>query len=110
MVVVFYELGSWLVSMGVPFNRKHTQTRSGRSVSVTIFISFTGFFENVHPATVIDAIAALRRHLVAAGEIERVPGEQPVVAIGGVRIVNVLLQFALVQVGHFAVEGRGLGA
>lgn len=56
-------------------------TRKRWQPSVTIFIFFTRFFKNVHPPPIINAVATLRRDLIAAGQIERIPGEEPVIPI-----------------------------
>lgn len=89
-------------------------SRVTRGFQSAIFLSmfFTGFFENVHPPAIVHTVATtpLRGHLVPARHVEGVPREQPVVAIRGVRVVDVFLQFALVEVRHLAVVARGLGS
>lgn len=84
------------------------------SFAIFLFVMFfTGFSENVHPATVVHptaAAATLRRHLIATRQVEGVPREQPIIPIRCVRVVDVLLELALVQVGHFTVVGGCLGA
>lgn len=69
---------------------------------------FTGVTENVHAAVAVDSIAADGRDLIAARVIERIPCEQPIVAIGRVRVMNVQLQLGLIQIRHFTIEGAGL--
>lgn len=75
----------------------HKRKRGG---SVTIFLSifFTRFLENIHSPSVVHSISALRRHLIPTRIIKGIPSEKPIISIGGVRIVDILLQFGLVQV------------
>lgn len=72
---------------------------------------FTRLSEDVHATVVVHPVSATpadRGDLVPARVIERIPSEQPVVPLVGVRVVDTQLEFALVQVGHFTVVRRGL--